>query len=359
MRYPAIGPRALSWLLLFAPTPAPLLANDGAPVSVTRPIAASAAETLTLSGSLSAERHASLSPRVDGLVVDVGVDAGSRVEAGEVLLRLDPTIAALVRDEARAASAEAQARLAEARRLAEEARRLRESNHISATEAAAREAALALARAAADGARARERSAAEALARHQLTAPFAGVISARHAESGEWVNRGDTVLELVALDPVRLDVRAPQERFADIGTHTPVTVLPDSRPGARLVGRVSARVPVSDPAARAFLVRVVIDDLDADGDLLPGTSATALFQLDDGKPRLLVPRDALLRHPDGGHSLFVVADGRAQRRPVTLGPEGPEGIAIRSGLDGGEQVVIRVNEVLRDGQPVTIIDQGP
>ena len=356
MHYPAIARRALPWLLLIAALPAPLEANDPAPVAVTTPITATAAETLRLSGSLSAERHASLSPRADGLVTEVLVDAGSRVEAGDVLLRLDPAIATLARDEARAASAEARAHLAEARRLADEARRLRESNHISATEAAAREAALALAEAAADGARARARSAAEALARHQLTAPFGGVISARHSEAGEWVNRGDTVLELVALDPVRLDVRAPQERFADIGPHTPVTVLPDSRPGVRLDGRVAARVPVSDPAARAFLVRVVIDDPGPAGDLLPGTSAIALFQLDDGKPRLLVPRDALLRHPDGGHSLFVVADGRAQRRPVTLGPEGPDGVAIRTGLDAGERVVIRGNEALRDGQLVTVID---
>src|SRR5690606_31773787 len=224
MHYPAIARRALPWLLLIAALPAPLEANDPAPVAVTTPITATAAETLRLSGSLSAERHASLSPRADGLVTEVLVDAGSRVEAGDVLLRLDPAIATLARDEARAASAEARARLAEARRLADEARRLRESNHISATEAAAREA---------------------ALARHQLTAPFGGVISARHSEAGEWVNRGDTVLELVALDPVRLDVRAPQERFADIGPHTPVTVLPDSRPGVRLDGRVAARVPVS------------------------------------------------------------------------------------------------------------------
>lgn len=333
----------------------PAVADDPAPVSVAMPQQASVADTLRLSGSLSAERSARLSTRVDGLVAQINVDAGSRVEPGDILLALDPAIASLEQAEANAATAEAQAALTETRRLLDEALRLRQQNHISATEVAMRQANLAIATAAYNAARAREKTAAELLQRHQLPAPFAGVISARLTEVGEWVSRGTPVLELVALDQVRLDVMAPQERFADISNKTTVTVISDALPAQRLTGRITALVPVSDSAARAFLVRVVVEDTRVE--LLPGTSATAVFDLGDQQQSgLLVPRDALLRHPDGGQSLFVVNNGRAERRMVSTGSEGQQGVVILSGINAGEAVVIRGNEVLRDGQAVTVID---
>lgn len=350
-----LQPRALRCAaLLLLWLPCTVVANDPVPVSVAMPEQTSVAQTLRLSGSLSAEKSARLSPRVDGLVAQVAVDAGSRVTQGDVLLHLDSAIATHEQSEATAATSEAQAAMAEARRLLGEAERLRGQNHISATEVAGRKANLALATAAFNAALAREKTAAERLQRHQLPAPFDGVVSAKMTEVGEWVSRGTPVLELVAIDQVRLDVMAPQERFADISKNTAVTVISDALPAVRLTGRITALVPVSD-AARAFLVRVVVDDNKVT--LLPGTSATALFDLaSEQQSGLLVPRDALLRHPDGGQSLFVVSNGRAERRIVSTGREGDQGVVILSGIDAGEAVVIRGNEVLRDGQAVTIVD---
>ncbi len=330
-------------------------AEEPVPVAVVNPGVATVADELRLSGSLRAEHQASLSPRVDGLVAEVLVDAGSQVKQGDVLLRLDDDIARLAQDEARAARVEAEVAMTEAQRVLDEARRLRQQNHISESETAARRSDLALARAAYEVALARERTAMEQVQRHLLPAPMTGVITVRNTEAGEWVSRGDPVLELVAIEPVRLDVMAPQERFPEISSATPVEVLPDAMPGARLKGRIAARVPVGDASARAFLVRVVIDNPQVT--LLPGTSATAVFRLNHSDlKRLVVPRDALLRQPDGGYSLFVVSEGRAERRPVQVGREGPEGIVIQEGLEAGEPVVIRGNEILRSGQSVRVVD---
>ena len=127
----------------------------------------------------------------DGLVKEVLVDAGYRVEQGDTLLRLDPAISQQQLAQAKAASREAQAGVIEAKRLVEEAQRLRGENYISATELANREANLALAEAALAAAEANENTRAEELRRHVLPAPFAGVISAKMTEAGEWINRGD------------------------------------------------------------------------------------------------------------------------------------------------------------------------
>jgi RND family efflux transporter MFP subunit len=344
-------------LLILVTVPANYsLANDPTPVATVLPIQSTVAETLSLSGSLTAERHAQLSPRVDGLVAEVRVDAGSKVAKGDVLLKQDPAIARQNVAQATAATAEAEATRDEAARLVKEAERLRQQNYISESEMANRKSNLALANAALNAAKAAAEAARENLRRHDLPAPFAGVISAKMTEAGEWVNRGTTVLELVAIDLVRLDVKVPQERFADIHPDTLVNIIPDVYPDRKIKARINAIVPVSDPQARAFLVRVVVDTSDLN--LLPGTSATAEFGLNgDTTEKLIVPRDALLLHPDGGYSLFIVNNGIAERRQVRIGQQSQEGVSIINGLNSNEQVVIRGNEVLRDQQAVTIVNQ--
>jgi RND family efflux transporter MFP subunit len=331
--------------------------QEAAPVSVVVPKQSVVTEELRLTGTLTAERSARLSPRVDGLVARINVDAGDRVEAGAPLLELDAAVAKLALQRARAGTAEAQARADEAQRLETEARRLVAEKHLPRTELERREADAKLATAALAASQASEREQAEIVRRHVVPAPFAGVVARRLTDVGEWVARGTAVLELVATDRIRLDVQAPQERFAEIRDDAPVAVQADALPGQALTGRIVARVPVSDASARTFLVRVIIEG--NAGKLLPGTSATAVIGLPGAQKALVVPRDALLRYPDGTHSVFVVQDasGRstAVERRVTLGRGGAQ-VEVLDGLEPGDRVVIRGNESLRNGQHVRVLD---
>ena len=330
-----------------------LWAENTIPVRVTQPQVLTVTDTLSLSGTLTAEQHAMLSPRVDGLVAAVLVDAGSVVEKGQLLLKLDDSIARLAYAQAKAATAESRAARDEAARLVKEAESLRQKNYISSSESASRQSALSLAEAALGAATAAEKTAYEELQRHQLPAPFAGVVSKKSTEAGEWVDRGNAVLELVATESVWLDLQVPQERYTAVHVNSPVSVQPDLYPGETVPGNIAAIVPVSDPQARAFLVRVVLQATPLQ--LLPGTSATALIGLNGGaNQKLSIPRDALLLHPDGGYSVFVVDAGIAKRRQVTVGQQSFSGVNILDGLKPEEQVVTRGNEVLRDGQSVTI-----
>jgi RND family efflux transporter MFP subunit len=333
----------------------PVNAQDAAPVTIVTPRAATVTDELRLTGTLTAERSARLSPRVDGLVARLHVDAGDRVQAGAPLVELDATVARLALRRAQAGTAEAEARSNEAQRLAAEARRLVAERHLPQTELARREAEAELAQAALAASRASEREQAEIVRRHSLPAPFAGVVARRLADVGEWVARGTPVIELVATDRVRLDVQAPQERFSVLDPDAAVRVEPDALGGETLAGRIVARVPVSDPTARTFLVRILVEG--AQGRLLPGTSATAILPLKGAQQALVIPRDALLRYPDGTYSVFVVKDegGRAVAREqrVRLGRGGAQ-VEILEGLEPGTRVVVRGNETLRDGQPVRI-----
>jgi RND family efflux transporter MFP subunit len=121
--------------------------------------------------------------------------------------------------------------------------------------------------------------------------------------------------------------------------------------------RSAPRGPHRPPPGRTFLVRILVDD--AGGRLLPGTSATATIQLPGRQTALVVPRDALLRYPDGTHSVFVVRESggatTVEERRVTLG-RGGERVEVLDGLAPGERVVVRGNESLRNGQAVRIAD---
>lgn len=351
--------RAAAAALLACLPFAPAWAQESVPVAVVQPRPAQVTEEIRLTGTLTAERSARLSPRVDGLVARVRVDAGDRVKAGAPLVELDSTLASHALERARAGTAEARARSDEARRLAAEARRLVAEKHLPQTELDRREADAELAAAALVASEASEREQAELLKRHTVPAPFAGVVARRLTDAGEWVARGTPVIELVATDRVRLDVQAPQERFAAIREDAVVRVLADSLPGESLAGRIVARVPVSDPSARTFLVRVLVDG--AAGRLLPGTSATAVIGLPGSRAALVIPRDALLRYPDGSHSVFVLRQSAggstAIERRVKLGRGGAQ-VEILEGIEPTDLVVVRGNERLRDGQSVRIAEGG-
>lgn len=345
------------WMALWILWPALLsgvaLAQEASPVRVAMPVERGLSEQLLLSGSLTARQDANLSSRTAGLVAELLVDVGDRVQEGQPLLRLDPALAQHELAQRLAALHAAGAARDEARRQVGEAEQLAKQKLFPQTELELRRAALAQAEAAFEQAEATYAQQGEVLARHTLTAPFHGVIAARSTDIGEYVALGTPVLQLVAPSPLLLDVQVPQEYYAALQRLRRIEVRPDLQPGRSFSATLISAVPVSSAAARSFQVRLQVDE---DGDLLPGTSASATFYFEHlGDAVKVVPPDALLRHPDGNFSLFTVRDGMAYRHRVAVGRNNEQGVEILDGLPGGEPVVVRGNEILRDGQAVRII----
>lgn len=310
---------------------------------------------LELSGTLRSLREAQLSMAAEALVNKIHVDVGSRVEQGQLLLELDSALAAREHQRAKAQADAAQISADEARRLLAEGTRLRPENYIAQTEVEARKSAVTLAEAMLTQAKADAGLAAERLAQHRLHAPFDGVVSARWTELGQWLNRGDRVLTLVSLEQLRLDVKLPQEQLQDMQKLSSVYIKPDTDSGAEIAARVDSVVPVSD-LSRSVLVRLVATE-PAEA-LFPGASARAVLQFEHAADGVVVPRDAVLRNADGNYSVFVVEQGIAQVRRVELGLANRDGYLVKKGLQAGDRVVVRGNEVLRDGEAVEATEQG-
>ncbi|MFP4208762.1 MAG: efflux RND transporter periplasmic adaptor subunit [Wenzhouxiangella sp.] len=328
------------------------------PVSVARPGTSGSTETLRLTGNLTARRTASLSPRVAGRIERLTVDAGDRVEQGQAIAELDARLAGLQVDRAAALRDEAAAVLTEAQRLAEEGRRLTGSQFLPDTEVRAREAAVVAAEAALQRAEAELAIERERVARHVLQAPFGGIISARLAEPGEWVEPGRAVVELVEVDDLWLDVRVPQSYWADLARdRVEVRARADAVPGRLLDTEIAARVPVSDPSARTFLLRLLVHD--ESGDLTPGMSARVELDLVTDEPRTRIPRDALLRDPDGSTRVWLLPDGsdRVREQSVTVRRMLGDQAELVETLAGEVRVVVRGNEDLREDETVRVVEE--
>jgi RND family efflux transporter MFP subunit len=244
--------------------------------------------------------------------------------------------------------------------LLAESSRLRERAFIPETEVQARDSAVSMAAAALARAESTLATARERRDRHALLAPFGGVIAVRLVEVGEWVETGTTVAELVDTDELWLDVRAPQRYWNDLDGEATVAAVADAVPGRNLEARVHRRVPVNDTSARTFLVRLVAAN--DGGEITPGMSARARFEIVGEGEVLRVPRDALIRYPDGTTTVWIV-DRRGDRPlareiEVSIGETVGDQVEVLDGLDQLQAVIVRGNEVLGNGDPVRVVGAG-
>jgi RND family efflux transporter MFP subunit len=329
------------------------------PVQVDTASKRAVVKQINVTGTVTSPRTAVLSTAVAGLVTKLTIDEGDRAETGQVLLELDAELAQLALERALAEVKQREIAVADARRRFIEAEEVGAQRSIARTqveslraEVSSDEAALAASRAAA-----REQQAI--VERNTLKAPFAGVISERYAELGEWVNPGDGLFELVATDNLRFDFRVGQDNFAALSPETSVDITLDAFPERSIPGYVDAIVPVKNPSARTFLVRVRANTDDT-GNITPGMSARGKLNIDIGRSGITVPRDAILRFPDGRVTVWVVDAGGdlpvVREQVVRTGSEFDGVVEITNGLADGDVVVVRGNEMLQEGQTVSIVD---
>jgi membrane fusion protein (multidrug efflux system) len=326
-----------------------------APVEVARSELRPVVQIVTVSGTVTSPQSAVLSPSIAGLVEATLVDAGDHVEKGSILVTLDSELARLTLERSIAEETQARISLDDARRRLAEAEDVGPKRGIAETEIKSLRAEVTRDEAALKAAAAAALQQDTVVRRHEVRAPFTGVVSRRLAQVGEWVNPGDGLVELVATSGLRFDFRVPQTYYARLDTDTRVDLTLDAVPDDVVPGRVQAIVPVKDPEARTFLLRVVTDAQHR-LPVTPGMSTRAAIRVDAGREAVVVPRDAVLLYPDGRKTVWVVEreEGNAivHERRVQAGLEFDGFVEIQSGLEAGLDIVTRGNEALRDGEVV-------
>ncbi len=331
---------------------------------------------LNASGYVTARRQATVSSKVTGKVEEVLIEEGMHVKEGQVLARLDHSnveanlkLAEAQSDSARKALAETRANLAQAdrefKRVSElAAGKIASQSDLDRAEAAAKSLQARLERQQADVAVA-EREVAlwqQQMEDTIIRAPFSGVVVSKNAQPGEMISPisaggGYTrtgICTIVDMNSLEIEVDVNESYINRVKEDQPVEATLDSYPDWRIPAKVIAIIPTADRQKATVKVRVGFDKLDPR--ILPDMGVKVAFQSGGEKPAaqsgVAVPKEAV-RRVDGRDIVWVVKDGKVERRAVTVGSERSGQVTIAAGLSGGERVVVEGPGNLTNGARVT------
>jgi len=348
-------------------------------------------------GSLAGDMQSDVQPQTSGKVVAIGVDLGTYVKRGQMIVKLEPEDSKLHLEQAVAQleSAKAAAKQAEEKiglrpnqpfdpervpevaaaratyELAEKnlqrALKLIESGDVSranfdqqkaqrdalketyqAALAQARQnfAAVAVARGNVANAQSAVDLAKRALAYTVIYSPIDGFVAERPIDLGEYVTTTTKVATVVRTNPLRVRIDIPEQAIQEVRAGESVSVTTSAWPDRSFSGRIARISPNVTPNSRTLTVEAEIEN--GSGALKPGQFATVRILLPRTEPAVLVPSRAV-RTEAGVSRVFVIKDGHAQQRLIQLGQTEGDLVEIKQGLSADEVVATSNIELLSDG----------
>ena len=362
------------------------------PVQVRTPAVVEQTESVSASGSVEGSETADVAFLVAGKVARVLVEEGQHVTKGQLLAEIEPTdyrnafnAATGQKDAAQAVAQRADAglrkqELEQARINFEHAedeykrmkflveRKSLPPNDFQKYEAAYKDAKeryeMAL-----EGTRKEDRTSAEAQARAaeaqaseerkrlddtRLLAPISGNISMRRVDPGQTVAAGTAVFSIVDLNPAKVRVGVPEAEIAKVKLGAKATITLPSLAGRQFEGRIGIIGVAAEAASRTYTVKIIVPN--PGPVLLAGMVAEAQIIGRSTVHALTIPGEAIVHDPQGAPTVFVYSPDRKRvyAHKIDVGPPIGTEVEIRSGLDGGEQVVVGGQQKLREGMLVEI-----
>ena len=351
-------------------------------MAVVRETAGTGAErtVLNASGYVTARRAATVSSKVTGKVIEVLVEEGLKVKAGQILARLDDTnakaslrLAEAQWDSAKSVLEETRARLHQAelefnRTIELSKNKIASNSDLEKAEAEAK----------ALGARLEQQQKEVTVAERQVAAwqqqledtiiraPFAGVVTVKNAQPGEMISPmsagGFTrtgICTIVDMDSLEIEIDVSESYINRVEAGQPVVATLDAYADWKIPCKVIAIIPTADRQKSTVKVRVGFDKLDPR--ILPEMSAKVAFHEAGGAVQatsrtLTVPR-AALQQQDGRDVVLIVQNGKTERRSVTEASSSQDEAVLSAGVAAGERVVVNAPAGLSDGVAVKEMKQ--
>lgn len=298
-----------------------------------RPIAAS----YTGTAPLEARGESQVVAKTSGVALNVLVEEGQQVRAGQPLVRLDP-------DRARLAVAQTEAQMRKLENSYRRSQQLVAQQMISADDVDQIKYDL-------ENMRAQHRLASLELSYTTVLAPISGVIASRSIKDGNFVQINTPIFRIVDISQLEATLNVPERELATLKSGQPALLAVDALPGKTFTGKVDRVAPVVDSGSGTF--RVVLA-FGSEGVLQPGMFGRIKIDYDQRADALVVPRSALL-DDENDPAVFAIRSGKAARVPVKLGYTDGAWAEVRTGLKPGDQVVTAGKVALREGSVVQVI----
>jgi RND family efflux transporter MFP subunit len=356
-------------------------------VATARALPATSAGTSVLdaTGYVTARRQATVSAKITGKVQDVRIEEGQHVEAGDILATLDDSEARVDADLRRAQVAAARAQLDEARATSANADREykrqqdmaeRKLTSVSALDAARTQSEALAARVSSQTSSVKVAEEALQAAQVQLgntivRAPFGGVVTVKAAQPGEMISPisagGGSIRTgigtIVDMDSLEIQVDVSEAYINRVQPNQKVEAVLNAYPDWRIPASVIAIVPTADRSKATVKVRIALGVKDPR--IVPEMGVRVAFLESresasnaHAPPRgVLVPAEAI-RQDGGKDVVYVVKDGRAERRAVSLGGTLGESREVQAGVSSGDAVVLEAPTNLKDGDAVVARETG-
>jgi membrane fusion protein, multidrug efflux system len=321
-----------------ATAPGPAGPVAGVAVEASKVARAALPQGITAVGSLRSDESITLRPEVAGRISAIQFREGERVTKGTPLILLDTSVTAAEVLQARANLTLANQKYARAIDLEKKGFVSGQARDEAENNLKVGEAAVALAEA--------------KLAKLTIRAPFSGLIGLRSVSIGDYVKEGADMVNLEAVDPLKVDFRVPEIYLSQVRVGQSLQLTLDAMPGKSYEGKVFAINPLIDAAGRAVVIRAQVHNQDAT--LRPGMFARVRLLTREVQDALVVPEQAIVPQGDEWY-VFRVIDGKAQRTKVEIGQRRDGKTEIIKGLEDNDVVVTAGQLKLREGVPVQVV----
>jgi RND family efflux transporter MFP subunit len=325
-------------------------------VTVAHPAPAKSPASIPITAEIRPYVEAPLYARANGYLKRWLVDLGAEVKAGQLLAEIDTPELNQELAQAKAQLLQAEAALELAKTTAARWADLLKSSSVSAQEAAEKQADLALKTATVEAARANVGRLEDLQSFARVTAPFAGTITARRADTGELIQSNKELFRLAQTQTLRVYAHVPQSlaRGVAVGQKAEITIpeLPRRVFEAKVV-RTSGAITAE---SRTLLTELELPN--PKGEVLAGSFAQVRFPEAQEHPTLTVPGNAVIFRSEGTQ-LALVHDGQVELRNVTLGRDHGHVVEILSGVDAADSVILNPADSLVTGMKVRVAAAQP
>jgi membrane fusion protein (multidrug efflux system) len=322
---------------------APAEVEERATPVVVAPVGRGAiAASISVSSTIEAERQVSVHAEATGQIIELSVEEGRDVQAGELLARIKYEAQSNLLERASTSLEKAEADLARIQALF--SRGAASKEELDNAELAARNARI--------DAKDRTRD----VKNTRVRAPFDGTVTERLVAQGSFVTSGQKLFSVTDFGTLVARVYIPEKELDRIRVGQSADVVGKAAQGRRGVGSVQRIAPIVDAATGTVKVTIALPpELAGMDGFLPGMYAEVTLTTERRENVVLVPKPALVREDEQTY-VFVVEGDRAVRRPLTVGLADDTQIEALSGVEAGEAIVLSGQAGLKDGALVERVD---